>query len=189
MEKGLTLVPLQEDLFKSVVELANKLFGPGYMSLGQLEKFFKDTGGEKANLSFVFKNTSNEVIGFRLTYGPNTWQKPLAGKIKYDSSRWGCPENKAGYFWTIGLDSRYQGAGLAKEMSEASANALKAAGAQAILTFSWKQSPGGASQRYLEKFGFKAVHEWPNFWSHLDYECVLCGKNCHCSAIEMIKKL
>jgi hypothetical protein len=73
---------------------------------------------------------------------------------------------------------------------KASIEKLKAMGAKAGLSHIWMQSPGNASFKYFTKAGGQLVKTHERRWfldpTFKDYVCVLCGKDCYCSASEMI---
>lgn len=79
--------------------------------------------------------------------------------------------------------------GWGKRMSLQAIELLKEAGAQAIATHSWKESPQDSSGKYLRSLGFRSVALHPFYWKEVDYICTRCGKPCLCTAEEMILKL
>ncbi len=108
---------------------------------------------------------------------------------KLRSDLWKVPSDKVGYFQSLFVSEKAQGEGWGPKLSDAALESFKQLGTLAVVTHAWKESPNNSSIRYLTKFGFESVATHPEYWIDVDYECVLDGKPCRCTAEEMIKYL
>ncbi len=167
----------------AVKSFTDVTIGKGYFSVAELEENFKKSIAGDVMCSFVL--AEGEVIyGLRLAYPPGLWTKGKGKKLRSDL--WKVPQDKAAYFQSLFLADSVQGQGWGPELSAASIAAFKKLHTEAIVTHAWKESPNNSSIRYLTKQGFESVATHPEYWIDVDYECVLDGKPCRCTAEEMI---
>lgn len=157
--------------------------GKGYFSVAELEENFKKSISGNVMCSFVLAE-GEKIYGLRLAYPPGLWTKGKGKKLRSDL--WKVAQDKAAYFQSLFLDDSVQGQGWGPKLSAASIAAFKKLHAEAIVTHAWKESPNNSSIRYLTKQGFESVATHPEYWVDVDYECVLDGKPCRCTAEEMI---
>jgi ribosomal protein S18 acetylase RimI-like enzyme len=179
--------PLDHFDLVAVKDFTDITIGKNYFSLAELEENLRQSVKDSVMCSFVLLDAKNQIQGFRLAYPPGTWSKGKGSKLRSDL--WKVPLEDVGYFQSLFLSDPVQGQGWGPKLSEASITAMKALGAKAIVTHAWKESPNNSSVRYLSKFGFQTVATHPEYWIDVDYECVLDGKPCRCTAEEMIKYL
>jgi ribosomal protein S18 acetylase RimI-like enzyme len=161
--------------------------GKNYFSLSELQECYRKSLSNNIMCSFVLVDEDNQIQGFRLAYPPGAWSKGKGSKLRSDL--WKVPLETVGYFQSLFLAKEAQGQGWGPQLSEAATAAFRVLGAKAIATHAWKESPNNSSVRYLSKFGFESVATHPEYWIDVDYECVLDGKPCRCTAEEMIKYL
>jgi hypothetical protein len=161
--------------------------GTNYFSLPELEASFKKSIAGNIMCSFVLVDDDQRIQGFRLAYPPGAWSRGKGATLRSDL--WKVPADSVAYFQSLFLAPELQGQGWGPKLSEASIATLRAVGARAIVTHAWKESPNNSSIRYLTKFGFESVATHREYWVEVDYECVLDGKPCRCTAEEMIKYL
>ncbi|UOF02135.1 GNAT family N-acetyltransferase [Bdellovibrio reynosensis] len=178
--------PLSKSDLPAVKTFTDKTIGLNYFSLQELQECHDKSLSSGIMCSFVLENESG-IQGFRLAYPPGTWSKGKGSKLRSDL--WQVPLESVGYFQSLFLADSAQGQGWGPRLSEASIESFKKLNTKAIITHAWKESPNNSSIRYLTKFGFKSVTTHPEYWVDVDYECVLDGKPCRCTAEEMIKYL
>lgn len=183
--------PLSQEHLIQVAAFADRQIGTGYYSVESLNEVLAHSQLEGRSCSFVLiqKDIPLEIGALRVSFPPNQWM-PLPKSNGIHPDLWKVPINQVGYFKSLFVAANLQGQGWGKKLSLMSMEALKQMGAKAIVCHSWKESPGMASQKYLESLGFESVAEIPNFWSEVDYLCSGCHtKPCICTAVEMIKYL
>lgn len=179
--------PLEIKDLPHVKAFTDKVIGLNYFRLEELEDSYKKSLREGVMCSFVLIDDADNVQGLRLAYPPGTWSKGKGSKLRPDL--WKAPLERVAYFQSLFLSEQAQGAGWGPRLSEAALACFKKLGALAVVTHAWKESPNNSSIRYLTKFGFESVATHPEYWIDVDYECVLDGKPCRCTAEEMIKYL
>ena len=180
------IIPFSEQHIPAVARFSDKEFGAGYWTEDSLAESLKLSSPEA---SLILIDEDEKTQGFRLTYAPGTWmQDPLIAK-GLSKGQWKTPPEKVAYFKTILVSPNLRGSGWGQKLSQTSFEALKKAGAEAVLCDSWKESPRNSSQKYLYKLGFEKVAEYKEFWKAVDYSCSRCGRPCLCTAAEMIKYL
>ncbi|WP_413291523.1 GNAT family N-acetyltransferase [Bdellovibrio sp. HCB337] len=170
----------------AVKAFTDQTIGKNYFSEKELEENFHKSVSQGIMCSFVLSEGA-KIYGLRLAYPPGLWTKGKGKKLRSDL--WQVPADKVAYFQSLFLASEAQGQGWGPKLSAASIAAFRKLGAEAIATHAWKESPNNSSMRYLTKQGFKSVATHPEYWIDVDYECVLDGKPCRCTAEEMILHL
>lgn len=178
---------LAREDFTKLKAFADQSIGKDYYSLTELEEVFRKSQKNNVMCSFVLQDEKGDIKGLRLTYAPGLWSSGKGQGLRSDL--WGFPAEHVGYFQSLFLSAEVQGQGWGPKLSAVSIEALKKAGARAIATHAWKESPNNSSLRYLQKLGFKAVIEHPDYWMNVDYVCTRDGKPCRCTAVEMILPL
>lgn len=189
--------PLLRDDLTKVKAFTDREIGEGYFKSEELEKLYDQTlitledGGAlheaESTCSFVLVDAADEIVGLRLAFAPGRWSKGKGRGLRPDL--WNVDPKKAGYFQSLFLADRARGSGLGPELSKRSKEIMIMAGAKAIVTHAWKESPDNSSIKYLSKAGFQTVCEHKNYWSDVDYVCTRDGKPCRCTAVEMIQYL
>ncbi|WP_394201740.1 GNAT family N-acetyltransferase [Shewanella waksmanii] len=177
--------PLLETDFNDVIQLGNRVHGEGYLDVDSLKKIqqlaFSD--GVSANYVAVI---NQEIVGFRLTYAAGQW--PLDKWCT--PARWPFAANKMCYFKCNTVDESVRGKGIGKQLLNASIEAAKKQGALGGVSHLWQESPNNSAVGYFTSAGGKLIKKHPKRWNntpdHPDYLCVICGKDCHCSACEMV---
>ncbi len=175
---------LTPQYFEQVIKLANQVHGDGYLNLDKLVDWVSKGTHQNINSSFValYKNI---LIGFRITFSANNWS----------IDQWCTPElwqisiNKCCYFKCNTVDEHYRGHGVGKQLLNLSIEAVVKQGAMAGISHLWKQSPNNSAVGYFTHCGGKLIKIHADKWneeSKKGYNCVLCGFDCHCDAVEMI---
>lgn len=168
----------------AVAALALAVIGPGYYPAETvLEYLAKSTTPEGTAVSHV-AFVGERLVGFRFALPPGAWESGRGRGLHPE--RWPAPLERCGYFQSSYLDPAFMGRGIGRRLAERALRDLKAIGALAVVTHSWKESPHNSSFRYLSRLGFEVVAEIPDYWMDVDYTCVLDGRPCRCTAIEMV---
>lgn len=178
--------PLKISDLSEVKKFTDATIGENYFSLEELHNCYDKALLNGEMYSFVLDDVG-KICGLRLAYPPGQWSKGKGTKLRPDL--WKVSQDKVGYFQSLFLASEVRGAGWGPKLSEASLAKMKLIGALAVVTHAWKESPSNSSLRYLTKFGFQEIAIHPQYWIDVDYICVLDGKPCRCTAVEMIKYL
>ena len=177
-----------EDLVR-VKSFCDEAIGENYYSLEELKAIFAKSKKDQMMCSFILEDASTQKIhGVRITYPPGNWSKGKGQGLSPDL--WQKPLADVAYFQSLFIGKELAGQGWGSRLSLASIEALKALGAKAIVTHSWKESPNDSSGKYLRGLGFQTVAVHPLYWKDVDYNCTRCLKPpCQCTAEEMIKYL
>lgn len=171
--------------FEAVIYLGNIVHGEGYLDHDSIAAIYKKGLKAGLNASYVLYD-GETLIGFRLSYAPGQWELD----DWCSTELWPIEVSKVAYFKCNTIHPDYQGKGLGGQLLKASISTLEQMGASAGLSHIWMQSPGNASYKYFTKAGGQLIKTHERRW-FLDpklegYVCVLCGKDCYCSASEMI---
>lgn len=181
-----SLHPLDREYLPELLSFADIQIGRGYFKPSDTEHLY-EMGLKDGKMAswLLIEEESRKMMGLRLSFAPGKWLKWIHHRCY--TQEWKVPTEKVGYFKSLFIDSSLRGQGWGPMLAEKSKEILRAQGAQAIVCHAWKESPHNSSVRYLEKFGFTAIGEWPLFWTKVDYDCVGCGVTpCQCTAVEMI---
>jgi len=180
------MIKIREFTLKDIPALkafADESIGRNYFSEEELKEIFKKSISNGIMCSFVLAD-EGKIYGLRLAFPPGTWTKGKGQKLRPDL--WKAPQDQVAYFQSLFIAKEVQGQGWGPKLSAASIERFKKLGAKAIVTHAWKESPNNSSLKYLTKQGFKSIATHKEYWVDVDYECVLDGKPCHCTAEEMI---
>lgn len=176
---------MAESDFAAIIKLGNEVHGDGYLDLPAINEMLKKSNKGGLNSSYVMYD-GDKLVGFRITYAPGSW--PLDPWCTPDL--WPVAKQDVAYFKCNTIDPAYQGQGLGGKLLAASVTTLKQMGAKAGLSHIWMQSPGNASYKYFTKAGGQLIKTHPRRWNDdpnlADYICIICGKDCHCDASEMM---
>jgi GNAT superfamily N-acetyltransferase len=183
----LTLREIREGDIVAMKVFCDRAIGVNYYSVAELEDILKRSCSANGVMCSFVLLRGDEVVGVRFTYPQDQWKKGKGQGLRTDL--WKTEIKDVAYFQSLFLAPEIQGKGHGQKVSLASLEALKKAGAKAVVTHAWQESPNDSSRRYLAKLGFKLVAVHPRYWFDVDYECTRCGKPCVCTADEMIKYL
>ena len=170
--------------FAKVIELGNFVHGNGYLSEGSLLTWYQKGILNKINSGYVVYD-NDKLIGFRITYSIGKWDIDQW----CSPDLWRVPAKNVCYFKCNTVDENYRGYGVGGKLLNLSIEAAKKQGALAGVSHLWKQSPGNSAVMYFTKCGGELVTSHPDKWnqdSKDGYDCILCGRDCHCEAAEMI---
>jgi GNAT superfamily N-acetyltransferase len=183
----LTTREIRESDIPAMKVFCDRAIGVNYYSTEELTEILRKSRSKNGLMcSFVLLN-GDDVVGVRFTYPPGLWDKGKGTGL--ETKLWKISIDDVAYFQSLFLAPEIQGKGHGQKISLASLEALKKAGAKAVVTHAWKESPNDSSRRYLSKLGFELVAVHPQYWFKVDYECTRCGRPCVCTAEEMIKYL
>jgi len=176
--------------FKQVIQLANEVHGDGYLNSESIAEWAARGISNNINCGYVAllnddSETANKLIGFRITFAAEHWQAD-----KWCSpDLWQVAENRCCYFKCNTVNENHRGLGVGKKLLQLSIEAAKQQGSQAGVAHLWKQSPNNSAVAYFTHCGGELVKSHPDKWneeSKQDYDCILCGHDCHCEAAEMV---
>ncbi|WP_298772921.1 GNAT family N-acetyltransferase [uncultured Shewanella sp.] len=177
--------PLEREDFPAVISLGNAVHGEGYLTTSSLMSMRNKGIKTGINASFVLYQ-ARTLVGFRLTYAPEQWQIDQWCSPEL----WGIRVQDLCYFKCNTIAPSFQGQGAGGRLLAAAINAVKKQGGLGGVSHLWQQSPNNAAVKYFTKAGGEIVARHSGRWSdpveYADYECVLCGSPCECSACEMI---
>jgi GNAT superfamily N-acetyltransferase len=179
--------PLTTADFKPLIHLANSVHGDGYLNEQSLQQWYEKGLSEhpkKLNASYVAYH-QGQLVGFRITFAVGNWT--IDQWLTPDL--WDISSDKVCYFKCNTVAKSYRGLGIGSTMLKLSINAAKQQGASAGVSHLWKQSPNNSAISYFTRCGGELVKYHPDKWneeSKLGYDCILCGRDCHCEAAEMI---
>lgn len=170
--------------FPKIIALGNYVHGDGYLTSENLNQWYLKGIINDINAGFVVYN-NDKLIGFRITYAINQWSIDQW----CSPSLWQVKKEQVCYFKCNTVDENYRGFGIGGKLLQLSITAAQKQGALAGVSHLWKQSPGGSAVKYFTKCGGELVASHPDRWNKLSkesYDCILCGRDCHCEAAEMI---
>lgn len=188
--KSYRLRPIKTSDFAAISHLSDAAFGANYINSDELRRQWPMMQKHDLSASFLLENkSSGEALGFRITFLPGTWFNEKEGK-KCLVEKWPLPTKNVAYFKTALVSEALRGQGWGRKMANASIEAVKKAGGQAVVTHSWNESPGDSSGKYLKALGFHQVGVIQGFWGEEAYQCVECNNTpCTCTATEMILEI
>ncbi|QSX30981.1 GNAT family N-acetyltransferase [Shewanella cyperi] len=182
---SITVRPMTEDDFDSVIALGLKVHGGGYLDIPHLQALWHSGIKDGINPSYVAVR-GDELLGFRLTLAAGQWQPDRWCSPEL----WQLPKDKVCYFKSNTLAEAARGHGLGGRLLLASARACARQGALGGIAHLWQESPHNAAVRYFAKAGGRLIKAHPDRWNQShdnpDYVCVRCGTDCHCTACEML---
>lgn len=187
MSAAFTVRALRPADLPRVVQLADRLIGRGYWTVDHLSEALDAATVGDVVCCHLAEGADGTLLGFRLAQPPGAWSSGRGEALA--SERWPFPLERAGYFQSAWVAPSARGLGVGAAMALAAIADLRALGAAGVVTHSWKESPQGSSRRYLERLGFFAVAEHPDYWIDVDYTCSRDGRPCRCTAIEMVLPL
>lgn len=181
------IIPLDPSWIDAFIAFTDLNIGAGYYRKKDVETLI--ARNQPINTSFLLIDEAGQIRGVRVSFPPGKWID-LVGPERLFLSLWGHAPEKVGYFKSLFVDKNLQGQGWGPKLSGLAIQQMKTAGAQAVVTHSWKESPNNSSTRYLESIGFKVLGMQGNFWAKVDYLCTGCNvKPCTCSADEMYRSI
>ena len=178
---------LTPEYYSDVIKLGNLVHGDNYLTVESLNTMCELGTKHNINASFVAISNNGELLGFRTSYANEQWQidKWCSPKL------WPVLPSQMAYFKTIAIVPKAQGKGIGPKLLHASIVALRQQGALAGVTHLWKQSPGNGAVKYFTKAGGIKIHTHNERWLENcindGYICTLCGNQCKCQAVEMVK--
>lgn len=179
---------MRETDIPNIKEFTDKMIGLNYYSLTELHDIFSRSQSHGTTFTLVLTNNENKIWGVRLTYPPGQWKKGKGSGLTPE--KWETPFENVAYFQSLFIAPELTGQGWGTRISKNAIEMLRKIGTDAIVTHSWKESPGNSSNRYLRGLGFRHVAYHPFYWKHIDYLCSGCNvKPCVCTAEEMILKI
>jgi GNAT superfamily N-acetyltransferase len=182
------IIPFTENLISAVKKFTDQQIGENYYTLAEMaENQKKSITADQQITSFVLISPQDEILGLRLAYAPGRWAHGKGSKLQPEL--WPFKLTEAGYFQSLFLSPEVQGQGFGPQLSQKSTELFLQLGAKGIVTHCWKESPNCSSFKYLQKFNFISVAEYPEYWIDVDYICPRDGSPCRCTAIEMIKEI
>ncbi len=172
----------------AVSRVADRAAGVGYYSDSEvLATLARSRAGTRRPLAYVAETEAGVIVGFRFALAPGTWSRGRGPGLSPE--RWPAAQELAGYFLSCFIMPGWTGRGIGRLLAGRALGDLRANGARAVVAHCWKESPHGSSRRYLERLGFRAVGEHPDYWVDVDYVCAVDGRPCRCTAIEMVRPL
>ncbi len=175
---------LSPKYFKQVIALGNKVHGDGYLNDESILAWTNRGISNNINCGYVALR-GEALIGFRITFAAEHWQRDQW----CSPALWQTDEDKCCYFKCNTVDEDFRGFGVGKQLLQLSITSAKQQGAKAGVAHLWKQSPNNSAVAYFTHCGGELVKSHPDKWneeSKQDYNCILCGHDCHCEAAEMI---
>lgn len=185
-QKKYAIEPMTPASAEAVARLADELIGLGYFSTDQVLDCIERSTVSGQTTSLIARSSSG-LIGFRLTLPPGRWSRGRGESLSPEL--WPAPLEETAYFQSAFVHPDWSRQGVGSSMAAAALEVLARVGARAVVAHSWKESPGGSSQRYLAKLGFEPVAEYAEYWKEVDYVCPRCGAPCLCTAVEMVRAL
>lgn len=106
----------------------------------------------------------------------------------------GCKKPEIGYITLVAIRKDYQGRGIGKKLVDEALRLQKEFGSKCVGVHCWQGSPGNASQKLFESFGFEPLKMHKSPWEEYSkkkgpkgYWCPVCGNPCVCDELEMVK--
>lgn len=171
--------------FEDITNLSDKVFGISYIDIDQLCDIHTKTAVDNISSSFTLFDNGN-IVGFRLTYAPETWYEHSA---YLSPDKWKVPLENICYFKTNCVHPDYSGKGLGSKLLQTSIEASKRQGAKAGLTEVWLNSPHNSAYKCFSKVGGEVINIYQDRWNSYhtpNKPCVRCRNICNCLAAEMI---
>lgn len=165
--------------------IADAVGGDDYVSAEDFLSYVARSARDGVSCALGAWSNSGEMLGFRFTLPPGGWTSGRGRGLRPDA--WPAPLASMGYFQSCFVDPQHTGRGIGRALSQEALRRLFQLGAKGVVAHSWKESPHNSSRRVLERLGFRAVAEYPDYWGDIPYHCHACGGACHCTAVEMVR--
>ncbi|MEE2023635.1 MULTISPECIES: GNAT family N-acetyltransferase [Alkalimonas] len=170
----------------ALLTLANQVHGDGYLNTTKLQHYIQCGLAAGLNASFVAYHEA-QLVGYRLSFAAGQWQPDQW----CSESLWPVTTDKMAYFKSVAVVPEMQGKGIGTQLLLASVQVLQQQGAKAGLAHLWMQSPGNSAVRYFTRAGGRLLRVHQDKWLSLSlqstgYDCPVCGRECHCTAAEMV---
>ena len=100
--------------------------------------------------------------------------------------------DRLGLVASVATDPAYEGRGIASTLVRACLDAMASAGLSLVCSIGWKSGGSVHVGGILERFSFRPIQEFPDFWKEdslaKGYHCPICGEPpCLCSAVVYIR--
>ncbi len=168
----------------AVSALADRMMGPGYYPVDEVERMLERSTVAGRVYSYVADQDGSGLVGARFSLPPGRWRHGRGPHLSVQG--WPCGLDAAAYFQTAFVDPAHRGQGVGRALAARAIDDLRAAGARAVVAHAWKESPDNSAVRYLTRLGFRPIVEYPDYWVEVDYRCPRDGTPCHCTAVEMV---
>lgn len=173
--------------FASVIKIADKRLGEGYLTKSRLEKILDKTLSD--DMLVAVESATGKIIAFSLfKHISYDEAKKLGGDKEFRPLMF---SDEIGYIATVATKEGYEGLGVASTLIEKSMAQMTQKGVQVFFSTAWKHQGIVNIGSVLSSLGFKKELEIPKFWYESSlregYMCPQCGNPCVCSCVIFIK--
>ncbi len=185
---NLSFLPLTEQDWSEVYEIANEQLGNDYISIDTLKLCQNKDNSLKC---FVAKDKKNKnVLAFAIIDTINYDRLMEITKNRQIVELMFC--NQIGYIKSIAVSPIYKGHGISYKLIAYCIEYFKKQGITKLVSTAWKHAGIINIKSLLEKQGFSIKTEIPDYWYEDSiknkFDCPQCGNPCHCTSVIYIKK-
>lgn len=179
---NINVAPLLKTDFKSVLIIADKLFGDGFLNSAELNDCIMHKGK-----SCLVARKEGEIVGFIIIQICG-FEELMA--LALDEQSWFkeqfAEDLPIGVIKSIAVNSVFKKQGVGMALTTNGIEFLKDK-THSIISICWEQNGDIPFSRLLEKCGLKSIHKFAGFWSENSlfekYSCRICGEPpCNCNA-------
>jgi GNAT superfamily N-acetyltransferase len=178
-----------------VAAIYSATLGEGYLSVEEASVYIRDRSGRTA--WFVAEAGDRVVAAANALWIPRR-EMPHAAppgfeQVASDLLRLAPTARRFGLLENVAVVPAYRRQGFAAALTDARLNWLREQEVELVYTFAWHTPEGVPAGPTLERAGFRAARELPDFYLEdglrNGYSCPWHGARCHCSALLCVREL
>ena len=178
----INVAPLSRTDFKSVLIIANKLFGQAFLNSDELNDCI-----ENKKKSCLVALINGEVAGFIIIQTCGLKELKILALNEQDWFKEQFANDlPIGVIKSIAVDNRFKKQGIGMALTSKSIELFKEK-THSVISICWEQNGDAPFSRLLEKCGLKSIRKISKFWKedslNKKYICRICGEPpCNCNA-------
>lgn len=185
---NIAFLPLTEQDWSEVYEIANAQLGRDYISIDTLRLCQDKDSSLKC---FVAKDKKTKsVLAFSIIDTIDYNQLMEITKNRKIVELMFC--NQIGYIKSVAVSPKFKGHGISYKLINYCIEYFKKKGITKLVSTAWKHAGIINIKSLLEKQGFSIKTEIPDYWYEDSiknkFDCPQCGNPCHCTSVIYIKR-
>ncbi len=182
--ESLKIRPVRADEFQVVFALCEKRFGKGYMNREEFDQWLKYPE------FFLAAEQDGAFCGFVCYFPEEAEDLAKYMRLPRDYVELVSGGKPVIHCKTAVLFPEYEHSGIMHNLVERATDNAKAMGFGAAFAPAWKYKNHVPVRKLLNRLGFEELVEKENIWYDMEnYECIICGGRCRCSAVIFQKTL
>lgn len=187
--------PARPDDAPAIAKIYSGALGDGYLSADEASANVRDRSGRAA---WFVAEMDGRVVGaanalWLLRREVPSAAPPGFGEVAGELLRLAPGARRFGLLENVAVVPAYRHQGFAAALTQARLEWLREREVEFVYTFAWHTPEGIPARPTLERAGFRAVEELPDFYLEdglrNGYACPWHGARCHCSALLCVREL